>query len=196
MLHLSDVVDGTGRRLLPDVRNGVLHRESKLNWPRQILLSKWMPVWHKACGILQRYVSANCLNMTTPNLNQYWKWKSDSTHQYITDGHQIYERKTIKNYHVYTVNRYVDASGIQFTMNVDITISHKGRPKPIFFYNCIDNNDTSSHEPDTCDIQPSIWTTVFGDWSSFDSDIEQTIVKGLSDDTVIMGLDGSVTNER
>ena len=35
ILHLSDIVDGTGRKLLPDVRNGTLHRSSTLNWPRK-----------------------------------------------------------------------------------------------------------------------------------------------------------------
>ena len=51
-----------------------------------------MPVWHKACGVLQRYVSANCLDINAPNLNQIWKWRSDETHTYITDGQQIYKK--------------------------------------------------------------------------------------------------------
>jgi len=52
MLHLSDIVDGSGRRLLPDVRNGVIHRRSKLNWTHQIFLPKWTPIWQKACVCL------------------------------------------------------------------------------------------------------------------------------------------------
>jgi len=76
ILHLSDIVDGRGRRLLPDVRNGVIHRKSKLHWPKQILLRKWIPIWHKACGILQRYVT-KYKTSTSPeqSKNQEWEWK-------------------------------------------------------------------------------------------------------------------------
>ena len=70
ILHLSDIVDGSGRRLLPDVRNCVIHRRSKLNWPHQIFLPKWKPIWQKACAVLQRYVSANPLGLQLSKLNQ------------------------------------------------------------------------------------------------------------------------------
>ena len=195
ILHLSDVVDGTGRRLLPDVRNGVLHRKSKLTWMRQILLHKWMPVWHKACGVLQRYVSANCLDINAPNLNQIWKWRSDETHTYITDGQQIYKKMIVKNYyHIYIVYKQADPSIIKFTKNVDVTVGRKGRPKPIFFYNHMGTSENNSNYNEAREQNSLIWHTVFGDWSKLNPDTEQKLVQDICNGEIIMGLDGSVTN--
>jgi len=192
ILHLSDIVDGTGRKLLPDIRNGILHRTSKLNWPQQILLPKWMPIWHKACGVLQRYVSGNCLGERFLS-HQNWNWKADSSCQYISNGDRIYEKKSIKHYDVFILSQKSDLTPEIFTVHVDLSFNHKGRPKPIFFYSSAIN---ARGPPDDSSVISNLafWNSVFGNWDILDPPIEAQIIDGIKMGDVIMGLDGSVTS--
>ena len=193
ILHLSDIVDGTGRKLLPDVRNGKLHRSSTLTWPRQILLPKWMPVWHKACGILQRYVSGNCLGVRYRS-HQIWNWKADSRCQYISNGEQIYEKRPIKGYNVYMIYQEKNIPPERFTINVDLSFNIKGRPHPIFFYLNENSTSESTDNSPSTPMNSQFWKSIFGTWESKDPTVEENIIHGLEKGEIIMGLDGSVTN--
>jgi len=142
ILHVSEIVDGRGRRLLPDVRNGVLYRKTKLQWPKQVLIRKWIPIWHKACGILQRYVSKNRIDLPRFSKTQEWEWMMDSTHTYITNGKCSYKRKKIKERYLYRKIQETIPSAVQCDTRVDLTFI-KTNPKIIYIY---DDNSTSRTE--------------------------------------------------
>ena len=197
LLHLSDIVDGRGRRLLPDVRNGNSYRESKLEWPKQILLRKWLPIWHKACGVLQRYVSKHkieCTNMITTN--QIWGWKTDEKRDYVSNTSKIFQRKVSKRVTYYTEVPYSKNIDATCSIPVDVTF-HKGRPKLIYVYTSplvpengfietIQRNNTTAPEFN--------WAAVFGEWDTVDEQIELELVTRIKNGKLLAGLDGSVTN--
>lgn len=196
LLHLSDIVDGTGRRLLPDVRNAKIHRSSLLHWPKQVLLPKWMPVWYKACGILQRYVSGHCLGRFIGPPLQTWEWTADASHAYITNGKQTYVRRTSKSFFFYAPLDAPLSPEVSCNIRVDLSF-HKGRPKPIYIYDQCQPPHGNGYDPTQRDIQDfeNMWNTVFGDWTNVISDeVEEKIVDGLCRGEVIIGLDGSVTD--
>ena len=141
ILHLSDIVDGTGRRLLADVRNTKIHGSSLLHLMRQILLSKWMPLWHKSSRILQWYVSGQCLGAPIGTPLQKWEWTTDTSQTCITNGEQTFERRNSKCFFFYAPSDNQLPSGVCCTIRVDLSFN-KGRPKPIYFY----DQYPSSHE--------------------------------------------------
>jgi len=159
LLHLSDIVDGRGKRLLPDVRNGVLHRQSLLNWPKQIMLKKWIPVWQKACGVLQRYVSSRCIGSAIKPRLQKFLWFTNDTQQYLTNGTTVYIRARAKSKTVYVRSRDPLPNMIKCDQYVDIMMT-KGRPKPIFVYNIntsIPSTILPPMDPDSYMLQFEYW---------------------------------------
>ena len=193
ILHLSDIVDGRGRRLLPDVRHGKLYKLSTLQWPRQILLKKWMPVWHKVCGVLQRYVSRNCLSADRRSKYQQWKWNVDATKKYLTNGHEYYKKIQTRRGTYFIPQQGPPGEPIQYTHAVDVAFM-KSRPQVIHVYGR--NLYEETHTPSTTsskDDTSNLFGDTFGRWGNLTQDIEEEIVENIKAGTLLAGLDGSVT---
>jgi len=193
ILHVSEIVDGRGRRLLPDVRNGALYRKTKLQWPKQVLIRKWIPIWHKACGILQRYVSKHKIDLPKFSTTQELEWMMDSTHTYITNGNCSYKRKKIKERYLYRKIQETIPSAVRCDTRVDLTFI-KNNPKIIYIY---DDNSTSRTESDYDKENEGSpghdWKHIFGTWDS-DETVETNIAGRIKSGKILTGLDGSVTN--
>ena len=93
-----------------------------------------MPVWHKACGVLQRYTSANPIGLSIAASNQKWVWKTDPELQFITNGTEMYRKTTLKGRVYYTkIQTILPRVKNQCTLQLDLSFN-KRRPKPNFVY--------------------------------------------------------------
>jgi len=196
ILHLSDIVDGRGKRLLPDVRNGKIRRGSTLTWPRQVLLTKWMPTWQKACGVLQRYVSSHHIGKKTAPSHQQHIWTTDAAHEYITNGVKVYRRTILKNKQFYVDTKTSLPSIVLCIHDADVTFN-KDRPKIIFVCeSCSNSSDKSTNTLNAGSYLSNqhFWGKIFGSWNdSLTPAVEKIIVQEICDGNILLGLDGSVT---
>ena len=197
ILHLSDVVDGRGRRLLPEVRNAKICRKSTLTWPKQILLKRWMSIWHKACSILQRYVSKYSISDLHPTThqNQIWEWSTSPTAEWVTDGRKKYYKKHLKNRSIYIRNDKIPIPEESCRIPCDITFS-KGRPRVIHLYHSLHRNpNTESNDSMNTPIpMTNDWSTrIFGKFVLKNKDVEKDIIHHINNGSILVGLDGSVT---
>ena len=61
LLTLADVTDDSGKKILPNIYNGVSHRTLTLTWPRQPIVRKFLPIWKRACKCLQNHLRTHAL---------------------------------------------------------------------------------------------------------------------------------------
>ena len=117
LLTLADVTDVCGRRMLQNIKEGVNYRDSKLQWPKQPLLRSWLPIWQKACSILQREIS-KCNLGEWLCTHQVWEWKTSNDKKFLQHGDQIYERKVFRNRWRYI--RIQDSSTVECNITADV----------------------------------------------------------------------------
>ena len=195
LLHLSDVVDGRGKRLLPDIRNGCNYRASKLEWPRQVQLKKWLPTWQKACGILQRFASKHHIHINQLSLHQNSIWTTDSSQKYVTNGTITYVKVYARTKTYFTLLRQKLPENIKCTTSIDISFT-KNRPRIVYSYPPYPDFSPVQQESTTLyqlPILTSAWNKIFGALPDLSEDKEIEIIQGIQNGTIIIGLDGSVT---
>jgi len=127
---------------------------------------------------------------------QKWEWTTDTSHTYITNGEQTFERRNSKHFFFYAPSENLLSSEVCCPIRIDLSFN-KGRPKPIYFYDkCPPTNETQSASPrKNMQHNENIWKTIFGDWTTaLQDDVKQKLIDGLCNGEVIIGLDGSVTD--
>ena len=65
--------------------------ESQWEWPNQSLPKKTQPLWTRVCTKLNSRLQTHRLGIWYQQ-NQIWKWKSDSTHQFLQGPGGTYEK--------------------------------------------------------------------------------------------------------
>ena len=91
LLTLADMTDSSGKRLLPNIIDGISHRKSTLQWPNQIVILKHLRLWKRACSILQSHLYSHALGYPITT-HQIWEWKTNSDQTIITCDSKFFKK--------------------------------------------------------------------------------------------------------
>ena len=95
LLTLADITDASGKRIHPNITNGISHRKSKLQWPNQILASKHLPLWKRACSIMQSNLHTHSLGYSMPT-HQIWTWTTNHEQSILHNGVEFFTKITTR----------------------------------------------------------------------------------------------------
>ena len=93
LITIADITDSSGRMILPDILRGISHRQSSLQWPRQPLIQIVLPLWQRACKIIQSHIKIHSLGQWYKT-HQKWKWMVSSDHSHLSIEDEIYAKST------------------------------------------------------------------------------------------------------
>ena len=95
ILTLADITMQNGRTLLPNIRLGVSYRRSSLTWPRQPFVKKILPLWERACTILQNQLYSNTLGHWK-STHQVWDWSTNSNQTVLQHCTDLYTKLPLR----------------------------------------------------------------------------------------------------
>ena len=89
VLLFSDIISYDGKQVLPNIYDGVSNRDSIYEWPKQPLVTKYLPLWKRACKLVHEHIQSNPLGQWSFESNTC-EWRVSTCSQYITDGLNFY----------------------------------------------------------------------------------------------------------
>ena len=177
VLVLSDITTLDGKTILPNINLGTSHRTSSYEWPKQPLVTKYLPLWKRACAILNTTLASKPLGEWT-SLHQSFQWSATSDELYITNGTETYECVRFgrrKKYELITPER-------EYTFNHSADI-YRYRDRLYLV--------SSAHIPSTHSNRNTFdYDTVIGD-ITLPHSLEKKIAKLIRRNRLIFGSDGS-----
>ena len=126
LLTLSDIADIRGKRILREIKQGIVVRPSSFTFRHQDPPKSWMKLWqYKACPILEKKLSKTPLRGWIKNTHQTWQWNLSSCRKYIKHNTSTYFKKVENN----CFRKCEEPEGKPlFTSIVDVTIGKNKNP--------------------------------------------------------------------